>query len=119
MRSRFLRKEIPLFTVLALAISTPAFASDNILYDAQGEVTAVNFGLRILTLSETNFFWNGNTLFYDAKEVPIEIKRVKPKSWVYIVCEYDAKTKKRTAQKVYLLPNRIAEKDRHLYPFME
>ena len=119
MRSRFLRKEIPLFTILALVISASAFASGNIIYDTQGEVTAVNFGQKILTLSETNFFWTRSTLFCDAKEVPIEIKRVKPKSWVYIVCEYDTKTKKRTAQKVYLLPNRIAEKDKHLYPFME
>jgi hypothetical protein len=106
-------------TILLLAISTMAFALDNIAYKTQGKVTEVNLVKKTLVIGETTFFWDENTIFSDAKGFPITINRVKPNGWVYIECEYNKRTDVRIARKVYLLPRHIGKKEQHLYPFME
>ncbi len=115
----FFRKGILPFTILVLAISALAFASDNATYKTQGKVTELNLDKKILVIGETSFSWNEKTIFSDAKESPITINKVKPNAWVYIVCEYNRRTDKRIATKVYLLPRRIEKREQHLYPFME
>ena len=119
MRSRYFRKEILLFAIFVLIISALALASDSVIYKIQGKVTEVNLKKMSLAVYETSFFWDHNTIFSDEKENPITINKVKPNSWIYIVCEYGIRTNKRIAKKVYLLPKPIEDKDKHLYPFME
>jgi len=106
-------------TILVLAISALAFASDNVTYKVQGKVAVVNLDKKFLVIGETTFSWNQNTIFSDAKESPITINKVKPNAWVYIECEYIRRTDKRIAKKVYLLPKLIGKREQHLYPFME
>ena len=119
MINRFFRKGILPFTILVIAISALAFASDNVTYKVQGKVAVVNLDKKFLVIGETTFSWNQNTIFSDAKESPITINKVKPNAWVYIECEYIRRTDKRIAKKVYLLPRRIEKREQHLYPFME
>jgi hypothetical protein len=119
MINRFFRKGILPFTILVLAVSALAFASDNVDYKIQGKVAAVNLDKKTLVIGETTFSWNEKTIFTDAKESPISINKVTPNAWVYIECEYIKRTDKRIAKKVYLLPKRIEKKEQHLYPFME
>jgi hypothetical protein len=117
--NRLFRKGILPFAILVLAISGIAFALDNVAYKTQGKVTEVNLVKKTLVIGETTFFWDENTIFSDAKGSPVAINRVKPNGWVYIACEYNKRTDRRIARKVYLLPKHIGKKEQHLYPFME
>lgn len=119
MRGSFFIKKILLVTILVSFISALALASDSVIYKIQGKVTEVNLKKMSLAVYETSFIWDHNTIFSDEKENPITINKVKPNSWIYIVCEYGIGTNKRIAKKVYLLPKPIEDKDKHLYPFME
>ena len=106
-------------TLLVLAISVLAFASDDNTSKIQAKVTEVNLDRRALYIGETSFLWDQNTIFCDAKGNPITIDRVKPDSWVYIAYDFNKRTDKRIGRKVYLLPRHIEKKEQHLYPFME
>ena len=100
-------------------ISALALASSSVIYKTQGKVTEVNLKRKSLAVYETSFYWDHNTIFSNEKGSPITIEKLKPQTWVYIECEYRKNIDKRIAKKVYLLPKPVADKDKHLYPFME
>jgi hypothetical protein len=111
MRGSFYIKEILLATILVSFISALALASDSVIYNIQGKVTEINLRKKSLTVYETSFAWNQNTIFSNEKGSPITIDKLKPQTWVYIECEYRKDIDKRIAKRVYLLPKPIEDKD--------
>ncbi len=60
-----------------------------------------------------------NTIFYNEKESTITADRLRAKVWVYLEGTRHEADKKVVAEKIYLLPKYIHEKEKHLYPFIQ
>ena len=58
-------------------------------------------------------------IFYNEKGSSITADRLRTKVWVYIEGMRHNANKKVVAEKVYLLPKYIHEKEKHLYPFIQ
>lgn len=72
-----------------------------------------------MIVNERLFVWTPNTVFHDEKGSPITVDRLKPNRWVYIIGAKDNVQKRVAAEKVYLLPKFIGEREKHLYPFIQ
>lgn len=72
-----------------------------------------------MVVNEKPFYWDQKTSFFNEKGLPITIDKIKTKSWVYIEGVNDKIHKSVLVKSVYLLPKRIDEKEKHLYPFIK
>jgi hypothetical protein len=110
--------EILLVAFFILASSAWTFASEEEgISKTQGRIMRVDFKKNIMVVNEKTFIWNKSTIFNDHKESVIEIEKLKTKSWVFIVGE--PRDKNTVIKRIYLLPEYVGEKERHLYPFMQ
>jgi hypothetical protein len=73
----------------------------------------------IMIVNERAFFWGPQTNFYNEKGSPITVDKLRAKTWVYIEGVKDNVKKMALAEKIYLLPKYIHEKEKHLYPFIQ
>ncbi len=112
------RKVLIFFILFTLFLCSLALALDKDKVRFQGVLMELDLKNRVIVVNEMTFFWNENTIFSDAKGVPITVDKLKTKSWVYIEGEND-KVNKKVAKKVYLLPKYIEKKERDLYPFIQ
>ena len=69
--------------------------------------------------NEKSFVWGQQTMIYNEKGEPTTFDKLKAKIWVHVEGYYDKDHKKIEAKRIYLLPKRIHEKEKHLYPFLE
>jgi len=99
-------------------ISSLTFASDASIVRIQGRVMELDLNKNTMIVNERIFVWSPNTNFYNDKGSSITADRLRTKIWVYIEGTRDV-NKKVVAEKIYLLPKYIHEKEKHLYPFIQ
>ncbi len=104
---------------LVLFIYSLTFASDASIVRIQGRVMEVDFKKNMMIVNERMFFWNANTIFYNEKGSSITADRLRTKGWVYIEASRQGLNKKVVAERIFLLPKYIDEKEKHLYPFIQ
>lgn len=111
-------KELILVVFSALVFSSLTLALDKDKVKLQGVLVELDLKKKVMVVNETAFYWDENTVFNNAKGVPIPVDKFKIKAWVYVEGQND-KANRKVAQKVYLLPKHIERKERHLYPFIQ
>ncbi len=105
---------------LSIMIIYPlTFASEKDIVNTQGIVMEIDLKKGTMIVNEKCFRWDQKTSFFNDKGSPITIEKIKVKSWVYIEGIKDKLNKSLLAKTVYLLPKRIDEKEKHLYPFIK
>jgi hypothetical protein len=100
-------------------ISSLTFALDKDRIAIQGVVMELDLNKTVMIVNERAFFWNPQTIFYNEKGSPITVDKLRAKTWVYIEGMKDNIKKRAIAEKIYLLPKYIHEKEKHLYPFIQ
>ena len=109
-----------LFIVLsALFSSSIVFATGMGIVKFQGKVMELDLKKNTMIANERPVLWDQNTIFYNPKGVPITPDKLKNKAWVYIEGVSDVVNKRVLAQKIYLIPKYIYQKERNHYPFMD
>lgn len=112
------RNGVTLGIFLVFAISSLTFASGEGIVRIQGIVMELDLKNNRMIVNERTFVWDPNTVFHNEKGSPIAADKLRTKAWVYIegVRHHH---KRLVAEKIYLLPKYIHEKERHLYPFIQ
>jgi hypothetical protein len=109
-----------LLLIFSLHIIAPlTFALDKDRIAIQGVVMELDLKKNAMIVNERAFFWDPQTTFYNAKGSPITVDQLKAKTWVYIEGVRDNVKKRAIAEKIYLLPKYINEKEKYLYPFIQ
>ena len=119
MKKRFINKRVILLIFSISIISSLTFALDQDRIVVQGVVMELDLKKTVMIVNERTFFWDPQTIFYDAKGSPITVDKLRAKTWVYIEGMKDKSKKRAIAEKIYLLPKYIHEKEKHLYPFIQ
>jgi hypothetical protein len=101
-----------------LIISALTFASDESIVKLQGVVIDLDVKKNVMIVNERTFIWGQNTIFYNEKGSPVNVDKVGVKAWVYLEGVRDNVNKRVVAEKIYILPKYIHEKEKHLYPFI-
>ena len=113
------KNKIALAILLAFASPLLTFASDTGIVKLQGVVMAVDLKQNSLTVNERTFSWNPQTLISNERGQPVTPDKLKTHEWVYIVGIPDKANRRNIAKKIYLIPNYVHDKEKHLYPFMD
>ena len=108
-----------LVSLITLLIPALTFGSDNGIVKLQGWVMNVDLKQGMFVANEKSFFWDQQTMIHNEKGEPTTFDKLKAKSWVYVEGYYDKDHKTIEARRIYLLPKRIHEKEKHLFPFLE
>jgi len=116
---KFVRGWTLFFVLSVLVIYSLTFASEKDILNIQGIVMEIDLKKNTMIVNEKLFRWDQKTSFFNDKGSPITIDKIKVKSWVYIEGVNDIPNKSVLTNKVYLLPKRINEKEKHLYPFLK
>ena len=111
--------KIALVMTLVLLGPVLTFASEPGIVKIQGVVMAVNLKQNSLTVNERTFSWDPQTLISNEKGQPVAPDKLKPRGWVYIEGIPDKTNRRNIAKKIYLIPNYVHDKEKHLYPFMD
>jgi hypothetical protein len=115
----FLWSGFTLVIFVVFIISSLTFASDESILRIQGRVMELDLKKNMMIVNERTFFWGPNTIFYNEKGSSITADRLRTKVWVYLEGIRHGADKKVVAEKIYLLPKYIHEKEKHLYPFIQ
>jgi len=107
--------------VITLALLGPVLtsASDPGIVKLQGVVMALDLKQNSLTVNERIFSWNPQTSISNEKGQPVTADKLKLRGWVYIEGVPDKANRRNIAKKIYLIPNYVHDKEKHLYPFMD
>jgi len=100
-------------------ISSLTFASDESIVRIQGRVMELDLERNMMVVNERTFVLSPNTNFYNEKGSSITADRLRTKVWVYIEGTSQNLDRKVVAEKVFLIPKYIHEKEKHLYPFIQ
>jgi len=118
-KKRFINKGVILLICSISIISSLTFALDKDRIAIQGVVMELDLNKTVMVVNERAFFWNPQTIFYNEKGSSITVDKLRAKTWVYIEGMKDNVKKRAIAEKIYLLPKYIHEKEKHLYPFIQ
>ena len=105
--------------ILLLLPGGLTFASEKANLNLQGVVMKVDLKHHSMVVNERLCIWNGNTALYNEKGGPASFDQLKEQGWVYIEAVQDKAHHRILAKTIYLLPKRIDEKEKHLYPFIK
>lgn len=108
-----------IFVTLFLMISNnPVCAEDTLPTETyQGVISSTEGMPGYLIINESKVLLGENTEVKDSKERIKSLSDLKNGKWVYIVAE--RRPSGITAQRIYLLPNKIKNRDKHEYHFMQ
>jgi hypothetical protein len=118
-KRKFFNRGTTFVIFLVLAISSLTFASDESIVRVQGKVMELDLKKNMMIVNERMFVWGRNTLFYNDQGSPITADRLRTKVWVYIEGSSQNRDRKVVAEKVFLIPKYIHEKEKRLYPFIQ
>jgi hypothetical protein len=104
---------------LVIVIAPRAVASEADGIGTQGQVMEVDLKKNTLVVNERPFVLTEKTLIQNEKGAPVQMDKLKPKTWVYIVGVKDKAHPRVNASRIYLLPKYIGKKERNLYPFIQ
>ena len=119
MKKRIFYKEVILVIFSILIFSFLTFASDEGIVRVQGIVMELDLKKNMMIVNERTFVWDQKTIFYNEKGSPITVDKLNTKTWVYIEGMRENVKKRVVAEKIYLLPKYIDEKEKYRYPFMQ
>ncbi len=117
MGRQFFKTGTLLMGLALLILSTWTLASGEEV-KVQGLIMNIDFKQNTMVVNEKTFTWGKTTAIHNDKASPITMDRFKRMAWVYIVGEQTDDSRIHI-KKIYLLPRRIENKEKHLYPFME
>jgi len=118
-KKRIFYKEVILVIFSIFIFSFLTFASDEGIVRVQGIVMELDLKKNMMIVNERTFVWDQNTIFYNEKGSPITVDKLRAKTWVYIEGMRENVKKRVVAEKIYLLPKYIDEKEKYRYPFMQ
>ena len=95
------------------------FAAEKDMVQFQGVLMTVDVKNHSMVVNEKLCVWNQQTIINDPKGSPTTFDRLQTKNWVYIEGVYEKPHHRIVAKTIYLLPNRIDEKEKGLYPFIK
>jgi len=113
------RKVILICVVVLLATGSLTGATEKDMVQVQGVVMTVDLKKHSMVVNERLFTWNKQTLINDERGLPIDMDRLKAKSWVYVEGVQEKGHRRVLAKAIYLLPKYINEKEKRLYPFIK
>ena len=119
MKKRIFYKEFILVIFFILIFSFLTIASDEGIVRIQGIVMELDLKKNMMIVNERTFVWDPKTIFYNEKGSPITVDKLRTKTWVYIEGVRDNIKKGVIAEKIYLLPKYIDEKEKSRYPFIQ
>lgn len=119
MKKRSFSNGIILLIFSMLIISSLTFASNKDRIKIQGVVMELDLKKNMMIVNERIFVWDSNTIFYNEKGSPITVDKLRIKTWIYMEGVRENVKKRIIAEKIYLLPKYIHEKEKHLYPFIQ
>lgn len=106
-----------IFLTLMLFLSNnPVMAEDTHTETFQGVISSTEGVPQYLIVNEKKVLIGDRSEVKDYKERKIELSDLKVSKWVYLVVA--RKQAGLTAEKIYLLPKRIKDSEKHNYPFM-
>ncbi len=106
-----------LFSALLLLLSNqPVMAENSDVERFQGIISSTEGLPGYIVVNERQILLDEDVKIKDPKEKEASVSDLKSGKWVYIVAE--KKPAGHTAIRIYLLPKRIKDKEKHDYPFM-
>ena len=117
--SHILRRGLPLSILFILVFSATALAGEKKVVKMQGVIMAFDLKKNVVIVNERLFVLNPNTTLHNDKGTATTIDKLKPNMWVYIEGLQDKMNRRIVAQKIYLLPKYIEDKEKHRYPFIQ
>ena len=120
MKVRCFDKGIVLIVFFVFLFSGLTFAQEKGVVKMQGMVDKIDVDKKMMIINEeTTFIWDQNTTFRNDRGATITVDQLKRNAWVYIEGVEGKKGKPILIQKIYLIPKRIRENEKHLYPFIQ
>jgi hypothetical protein len=98
--------------------SSVALASEGSFVSIQGIVMGLDAVKGIMIVNEKTFLYGPGTTVCDEKGTPTTADKLRINTWVYIEGMKQGPKKRVKAEKIYILPKFVQEKEKHLYPFM-
>ncbi len=108
------------FLIFLIILISPnvVFSADGGGGKFQGSIMELDSKNNKMIVNEQNVVWTEKTFFGGKEGSPVTAGQLKVKQWVYVVGIKDKANNRVIAQKIYLIPKYIHEKNRDRYPFM-
>ncbi|MBI5193988.1 MAG: hypothetical protein HZA08_11195 [Nitrospirae bacterium] len=103
-------------TLMMVFSNNPVMAEDTYTETFQGVISSTEGIPQYLIVNEKKVLISNNAEVKDHKDREIELSDIKVGKWVYLVVE--KKQAGLTVNKIYLLPKRIKDSEKHNYPFI-
>ena len=113
------RKVILICVVVLLATGSLTGATEKDMVQFQGMVMTVDLKKHSMVVNERTCAWNKQTLINDERGLPIEMDRLKAKTWVYVEGVQEKGQRRVLAKAIYLLPKYIDGKEKRFYSFIK
>ena len=102
--------------LLLLLSNQPALAGSDDTVTYQGIVNSIEGIPNHLIINERKIFLDDDVEVMDHKEKEKSLSDIKNGKWIYVVSE--EKSSGLTALRIYLLPGKVKDSEKHKYPFM-
>ena len=113
-------REITILVVfLPLLMCTLTFGGEGDILKFQGVVMSVDVKGSSLIVNERLVVWDKKTVVSNERGISASIERVKARDWVFVEGVLNKAQKRVEAKRIYVLPKRIDEKEKHQYPFFK
>jgi hypothetical protein len=103
--------------LLALAGLVSTTSQNTSFVGIQAVINTLDLRKNVMIANERLFELNAKTTIHNNRGTAITIDQLKPKTWVYVEGLRDKKKRAIVAQKIYVIPKYIEDKDKRLYPF--
>jgi hypothetical protein len=113
------RKVILICVVVLLATGSLTGATEKDMVQVQGVVMTVDLKKHSMVVNERTCAWNKQTRINDERGLPIEMDRLKAKTWVYVEGVQEKGQHRVLAKAIYLLPKYIDGKEKRFYSFIK
>jgi hypothetical protein len=113
------RKVIVICVMVLLFTGSLTGATEKDMVQFQGIVMTVDLKKHSMVVNERLCVWNPQTPINDEKGLPIDMDRLKAKTWVYVEGVQEKGHRRVLAKAIYLLPKYVDEKEKRLYPFIK
>ena len=117
--SHILNKGIPLSIIFVLVFSALPLVAEEKVVGIQAVINTLDLKKNVMIANERLFELNARTTIRNNRGATITIDQLKPKTWVYVEGLRDKKKRGIVAQKIYVIPKYIEEKEKRLYPFIQ
>jgi hypothetical protein len=117
--NHILKKGIPLSFIFVLVFSALPLVAGEDIVGIQAVINTLDLKKNVMIANERLFELNTKTTIHNNRGAAITIDQLKPKTWVYVEGLRDKKKRGIVAQKIYVIPKYIEDKDKRLYPFIK